>query len=253
MRRAREPHARLAALVGVALAAGIAPVDAAQTAPAATPTEAPTEAATEAAPITSPDAPATVPAAPPNAKPAAAPSAAPANGPTETLYVIEQLVANVNSTPDASGERIATVKSGDRVELLERQHDQVHVRLSSGRDGWIRASFLSNAEPLRQRLTQRDAEVAQLREQVTSLQAQLGAARAAQAYGRSNPSPPRAASAEDPGEPPPGVLFSTAEEPRRVWPWALGAWLVGLALGAALGVLALDRHIRRRYGGLRIY
>ena len=31
-----------------------------------------------------------------------------------TLYVVEQVVVNVNSAPDASGERVATVKSGER-------------------------------------------------------------------------------------------------------------------------------------------
>ena len=51
------------------------------------------------------------------------------------------------------------------------------------------------------------------------------------------------------------MLFggSAAERPRaRV---AVGArWrLLGLAIGFALGVVLLDRHIRRKYGGLRIY
>ena len=47
----------------------------------------------------------------------------------QTLYVIEQLVVNVNSAPDGSGERVATLKSGERVEVLERSGDAVHVRL----------------------------------------------------------------------------------------------------------------------------
>jgi len=178
----------------------------------------------------------------------------PAAAPAEILYVVEQLVVNVNSSPDPSGERIATVKSGDRLEVIERQRDQVHVRLGRGRDGWVRASYLTRDEPLRQRLSQRDAELAQLREQITAQQSQLAAARNPPASDAS-PAPPRATTpaAEDSGEPPAGALFATSDEPRRVWPWALGAWLVGLALGAALGALALDRHIRRKYGGLRIY
>jgi Ni/Fe-hydrogenase subunit HybB-like protein len=40
---------------------------------------------------------------------------------------------------------------------------------------------------------------------------------------------------------------------RRVWPWALGSALLALIVGFALGALVLDRHIRRKYGGLRIY
>jgi Bacterial SH3 domain len=188
----------------------------------------------------------------------------------EPAYVIEQLVVNVNSAPDASGERIATVKSGDRLEVLEQVGDQVHVRLATGKDGWIRASYLSKDEPLRARLTRREAEVAQLKDQMSHLESQLAAARAtgarpppaAEAAGRtaaaSAPATaplPTAKSGEDPGATPGGTLFAGAadEGPNRVWPWALGAALAGLGIGFALGALVLDRYIRRKYGGLRIY
>jgi SH3-like domain-containing protein len=186
--------------------------------------------------------------------------AAPAS---ESLYVVEQLVVNVNSAPDASGERIATVKSGERVEVLERVRDQVHVRLGNGSDGWIRAGYLSADEPLRARLIQRDAEVAQLREEVSGLQGELSAARAAAAAGDAGANGTAAAPAaaargsEDAAAAPPaaGALFTPAadERPLRVWPWALGSALLALCLGFVLGAVVLDRHIRRKYGGLRIY
>jgi Bacterial SH3 domain len=180
----------------------------------------------------------------------------------ETLYVVEQLIVNVNSAPDASGERIATVKSGEGVEALERVRDQVHVKLAGGQDGWIRASYLSADEPLRPRLAERTAEVARLKEDVSRLQAQLEAARstvgAAPGGGAAVAAPAApgpAASAEDSASPPPRALFAGAAEetPQRLWPWALGAALLALCVGFALGALVLDRHIRRKYGGLRIY
>jgi len=168
----------------------------------------------------------------------------------ETLYVIEQLVVSVNSTPDSSGERIASVRSGDALEVLERSGDEVRVRTAGGREGWIRASYLSAEEPLRPRLAQRTAEVAQLKEEVSRLQAQLDAARTA-----SPAAPASAPAAEDPAAAPQQALFAAAEQdsPRRVWPWVLGAALLALCAGFALGALVLDRHIRRKYGGLRIY
>jgi hypothetical protein len=182
--------------------------------------------------------------------------------PAETLYVIEQLVVSVSSAPDGSGERIASVKSGDRLEVLERSGEQMHVRTAGGKDGWIRASYLSADEPLRPRLAERTAEVARLKEDVSRLQAQLDAAhstagaapgRGAAALAAAAPEP--AASAEDSASPPPRALFTGATEeiPRRVWPWALAAALLALCVGFALGALVLDRHIRRKYGGLRIY
>jgi SH3 domain-containing protein len=180
----------------------------------------------------------------------------------ETLYVVEQLVVNVNSTPDASGERIAIVKSGERLEVIERVRDEVHVQLAGGKDGWIRASYLSGDEPLRPRLAERTAEVARLKEDVSRLQAQLDTARIpASAAASGGAAPPAsapaapAAPAEDSASAPQGALFAGAaqENPRRGWPWTLAAVLLALCVGFVLGALVLDRHIRRKYGGLRIY
>ena len=181
----------------------------------------------------------------------------------ESLYVIEQLVVGVSSTPDASGERVATLKSGDRVEALERAGDEVHVRLANGREGWVRASYLTADEPLRVRLAQRDAEVARLNDEVSALQTQLHSAAAPPAAGTAacapgggvtaSPATPRPA-AEDPAAPAAGALFSAGEERARPsWPWMLAAAVIAFGAGFGLGALTLDRHIRRKYGGLRIY
>ncbi len=170
----------------------------------------------------------------------------------DSMYVIEQVVVNVNSAPDASGERIATVKSGDKLEVIERRGDQVHVRLGGDRDGWIRASYLSADEPLRVRLAARDAQLAQLQEELGKLQAQPPAARAGAppAAAASEPAPAAADSSSSAA----AGMFAPAEEPpRRVWPWALAALGGGLVLGFVCGALVLDRHIRRKFGGLRIY
>jgi SH3 domain protein len=182
----------------------------------------------------------------------------------ESNYVIEQLVVAVSSAPDASGEHVATLHSGDRVEVLEREGEHVHVRLANGREGWMRASYLSAEEPLRVRLAQRDAEVARLNDELNALKAQphanvnanaasasatpvAGASAAAQVATQ----PP---AAEESAAAPAPALFDAGEDhPRMLWPWTLATGLVGLGIGFGLGALVLDRHIRRKYGGLRIY
>ncbi len=179
----------------------------------------------------------------------------------ESLYVIEQLVVAVASAPDASAERVATIKSGDRVEVLERSGEQVHVRLAGGREGWIRAAYLSAEEPLRTRLAQRDADIARLTAELTALKAQpasnAGPSPSTAVVGVSAPSGTAAApaaGAEEPAGAAVGGLFGASEErPRTLWPWTLAAALIGFGMGFALGALMLDRHIRRKYGGLRIY
>jgi hypothetical protein len=136
------------------------------------------------------------------------------------------------------------------------------VRLPDGREGWVRASYLSAEEPLRARLAEREAEVARLGDEVSRLRAQLhtgpapaAAAPAAAAPVASAPAAPAPdAAPSDPGITQTGALFSAGEErPRPLWPWTLAATLIGFGIGFGLGALMLDRHIRRKYGGLRIY
>jgi len=178
----------------------------------------------------------------------------------ESLYVTEQLVVGVSSTPDASGERVATVKSGERVEAIERAGDEVHVRLANGHEGWVRASYLSADEPLRVRLTQREAEVARLGDEVSALKAQLrstpptGAAANAVASSVPAAAPAPRPATDDAAAGTPAALFGSGEERARPsWLWTLAAALIGFGAGAGIGALVLDRHIRRKYGGLRIY
>jgi hypothetical protein len=156
---------------------------------------------------------------------------------------------SVNSTADGNGERVATLKSGDRVELIERAGEAVHVRLEDGKDGWLRAIYLSGDEPLRPRLQQTEAEVTRLKAEVSRLQAEASATASMRsaASGQSAATP-------DPALNAPSPLFSAPDSPpRRLWPWVGGSALCALALGFALGWRMLDRSIRKKYGGLKIY
>jgi hypothetical protein len=165
-----------------------------------------------------------------------------ANVRAETLYVIDELIVSVSSTADDAGERIASIHSGDSVEVLDRHNSYAHVRLASGILGWVKASYLSATLPLERRLTAQVAELERLNAEILRLQGAANAARTAA------PAPPPRASAA----PAPAVGESTPMW-RRLWQWALGCCLLGLAGGFALGWRMLDRRIRRKYGGLRIY
>jgi Bacterial SH3 domain len=177
----------------------------------------------------------------------------------EPLYVIEQLVVNVNSAPGSAGERVATLKSGDRVELIERQGDEVHVRLANGRDGWVRASYFTTAEPLRVQLAARTAEVTQLKSELERLQAQqrtqTAAAAAAAAPGAAHTVPASlpTGGAADATQVRGALLDAAPVIYRPRWRWVALSAFLSLLVGFALGWFVLDRRIRARYGGLRIY
>lgn len=198
---------------------------------------------------------------------------------TESLYVIEHLVVSVNAAADGSGERVGQIQSGDKVEVLERQGDQARVRLSSGNEGWVRTSYLSQTPPMRDQLKARTDEVEKLRQEKSKLEAELTTARkaateavaAARAATPPEATPPPAAvaaaaepapsqsapseSASDTSQASTPPLFaSEGMMPRRPsWIFALVAAAAALAIGFALGWRMLDRRIRAKYGGLRIY
>jgi hypothetical protein len=178
----------------------------------------------------------------------------------DTAYVIEQLVVGVNSTPEAESERVAQVKSGDKLEVLEREGDVTHVKLSNGKDGWIKSSYLTNDPPLQARLTERAAEAEKLKaeseklkqegdrlkQDVSRLEGELASARAV-----------RSATSDAP--PPPAPTHETVflREPERqsaiAWPLMLGSCALMLLVGFVAGWRTLDRRIRQKYGGLKIY
>jgi hypothetical protein len=200
----------------------------------------------------------------------------------EQVYVIEQLVVAVASEPgQGAGERIGQVKSGDKLDLIERQGDEVHIQLPNGKDGWIKASYVSAEEPLTHRLSERTAEADKLKQDVSRLESELATARATH---NAVPAPPAAAdlsmsratatpartpvspanNTPDPPPPPGSVaeaqpvrdavfLRSPDQTGHTPWEWMFGTSAVMLLAGFALGWRTLDRRIRRKYGGLRIY
>lgn len=183
----------------------------------------------------------------------------------EPLYVVETLVVNVSTTPDGSGERVASIRSGDRVELLERRGDQTKVHLSNGAEGWIKSSYLSADPPLRQRLEERTQELEKSQQRVTQLESELSQARlianAKPAQPETTPRPaPEPPIAAQPAPPPSPSLakarsiFPDANpQGRPTWKWVVGSSAFCLLVGFIFGWRTLDARIRRKYGGLRIY
>jgi len=142
----------------------------------------------------------------------------------ENRYVVDQLTVPVSGQPDGTGDPVATVRSGDKLEVLETRNEFVRVRVAGGQEGWLKAEYLATDPPLRQKLAEREQEAEKLRREVGELRNELALL---------------------------GNRDSELPGPR--WSWLAGGVAVALALGFALGWRALDRRIRKRYGGLRIY
>ena len=188
--------------------------------------------------------------------------------PPRRLFVSDKLVLNVYSEPEQGGSRVATIETGDAVDELERGEGFIRIRLSDGREGWVGSNYLTTDAPAAVQLRdlqrqQKGAtqavdkkaaeEIARLKKESESLQAQLKEAKAAAATA--------AASAPAPDD---GVLEGASPAARQlaaaapassggsIWLWLL---IVVLAAGIsyAAGYQSLARRIRKKFGGLRIY
>ena len=139
------------------------------------------------------------------------------------------------------------------MELLERAGESVHVRLPDGREGWLRALYVSGNAPLRPRLQQSEAEVTRAEGR--------GEPSGGAGERRGEPERQRAAGRGRTGQrrgPCERRARSGSSAPRPTAPRAAsgrglcGCMLLGLLLGFALGWRMLDRSIRKKYGGLKI-
>jgi SH3 domain protein len=73
--------------------------------------------------------------------------AAPSAWAAESAYVTDHLQLGMFADSNASGKRIATLESGDRVQILERARRYAKVRAPDGRIGWVKAAFLVDKPP----------------------------------------------------------------------------------------------------------
>jgi len=190
----------------------------------------------------------------------------------EPMYVNDKLVVGVYSEMDSENGKVASLETGDAVEMLERQDKYFRVRLSDGREGWVKANYLSEQAPAIVRLKELQAaanaaapaapspqlvqELAQLKEQNSGLLKEVDAlkqaAAAAPAHTATIPQPTPATGASiEPSATPPFATPPFAAT-SMLWFW-LGGVSVAAAVGFALGYQVLARRIRRKYGSVKIY
>ncbi|HLJ38834.1 MAG TPA: hypothetical protein VKT54_10555 [Steroidobacteraceae bacterium] len=162
---------------------------------------------------TPPDTP---PASPPDAAPASPPAAAAQAVPAPDQAPVPEVA------PDAA--------PAEKVERpTPRPPPTVRAPLAHSESQPPTAATAAAAHPA----AEYDEQLRELRAQVSRLQSELDAERAA-----------ALAAAED---------LSGAQAPRGAWGWLAVAAVLALATGFVLGWRVLDRRIRRKYGGLRIY
>jgi hypothetical protein len=186
-----------------------------------------------------------------------------------------------------SGDRVEVLeRQGDqaRVRLDSDQGDNTEDGQEDSKEGWVRSSYLSSSPPLREQLKARAEELEKLKQEKTKLEGELASARKAVAAANATaaaaakeaatvqaPAAPESApSMPQPAPMTPGTPESSAPAEtmpsnppifsgegivpsRPSWIAAFIVSALALGVGFALGWRVLDRRIRAKYGGLRIY
>ena len=200
--------------------------------------------------------------------------------PPRRLFVSDKLVLNVYAEADQSSARVATIDTGDAVDELERSANFVRVRLDNGIEGWVGANYLTLQAPAAVRVRELEREqktalqaaekksadeIARLKKESAALKSQLDALKSTAASAPTAPidramtktmtavavaaPAPEIQQGEVIGESP--SVPSVAAGP-AMWIWLL---IVALAatLGYAAGFRSLDRRLRKKFGGLKLY
>lgn len=92
----------------------------------------------------------------------------------ESVYVIDVLRVGIRATPTGSGASEAVVKSGDKLEVLEKGEKYFRVRAADGTEGWVNKGYLSETPTAALRLASLGQENDRLRREIDTLKAARG-------------------------------------------------------------------------------
>lgn len=178
----------------------------------------------------------------------------------ETMYVTDKLFLGLYANPDGGGDAVTTLVSGTPLQVLERNKYYSRVRTAQGAEGWVKSAYLVEEKPPRLLLTELQTQRDQFATQLESTKSALSQAQQAAAKSEAQLETLQAERTQQ------RDAVARLQEDNHALRRQLHtdttqvplAWLVGVALGCLIvgawsGYAWLDRRIRRRHGGFRIY
>ena len=178
----------------------------------------------------------------------------------ETAYVSDDLILGVYAEKGQQGAKLTTLHSGVNVEIIARDNEFSQIRLANGTLGWVKSSFLTTREPAVVRVKALEeelsriksttpemaeaaarSELATLKQQLEAKQKELDAAKGDDA-GKAAAAPETNAVAEKSG----------AKRGDSIG-LAVLLGVVCLAVGFAAGYATLERRIRAKFGGVKVF
>jgi len=174
----------------------------------------------------------------------------------DLVYVTDELRLGLYSTEETTGRAARTLLSGARLTVLERALMSIRVRTDDGDEGWVKTAYIVEAEPARSRLARVEAEAAETTARLAESETALATATAEANTLVADLAEARAGITELPAiRAENAALEAELNEGgiRVPLSWLIVAALISAVLGGLIGYWLLDRRVRSRFGGLRVY
>lgn len=91
----------------------------------------------------------------------------------EHFYITDTLFVNIRSDK-GTGQKITTLRTNERVELLEKSDDFIKVRTDDGKEGWMQSQYITAKTPKPIIIANLKKEIALLKNETKKLKEQSG-------------------------------------------------------------------------------
>jgi len=178
----------------------------------------------------------------------------------EIVYVTDQLQLGLHETVEMNNKALRNLKSGARLEVLDRIGRKAQVRTDDGTVGWVKSLYLIDKEPASFRVNSIEAEKEALQTEVQELKDRLDSS-GSKAREIELRLEQEAAQIEADRSELGRLRVDNADMEERLTalgfsiplPWLATLVIACLLTGALFGWWLVDRRSRARHGGYRVY
>lgn len=178
----------------------------------------------------------------------------------ETAYVTDMLQLELYANRDLSGGALDKLRSGEPMEVLERDGRVARVRLDNGQSGWVKSLYLVTTEPARTRVNALEAANERLESSLDETRAELERVKADLQTLRAGQTTDAARASEITAElERVRAVNNQLQQSARNSAWRVplsllfGMTLLALLAGAVASWYWIDSRSRAKHGGYRVY